>query len=320
MSDFHETARSNFDLDQAAAALRKRLGLGNTDFAPDVFELLQRASRSKETPLFGLEVIVLPDSEMGNAEAFATCVPPQITFRESVMSALRRGDPRARMTAIHELMHIWLGHAGGPKHRMADGNAELRFAKGAKSGEHQAKYGAAVFLVPSSMAKELSGPDEIRRRFNVSAIAANIRFDQLALSGPRATPTDIADLLSNALGSKVVTGNSDVEKRRERSMKAVEAAWNKASIIPTLDPAEWRHCHRGQLVQKPQYLKDKSAKGWCVKNGVVMSYAALRHVGMSDVNEAHFAEAPCSNCGMFAVESKSRTLVCTICQKKQNLS
>ena len=255
---------------------------------------------------------------MGGAEAYAVCVPPQITFRESVMADLKSGDPRARMTAIHELMHIWLGHTGGPKHRMARGNAELAFAKGAKSGEHQAKYGAAVFFMPANMVKGLNGPAEIKRKFQVSETAAKIRFDQVALSGPRVTPTDITQLLSRAFSSKESNRHSDVGTRLERAMNSVETTWSKASILPDLEPAEWRLCHRGQLVQKSQYLKHKSATGWCVKNGLLMSYAVIKHVGMSEANGVHFAEAPCSNCGMFSVESKSGTLVCLICRRKQN--
>jgi hypothetical protein len=123
-----------------------RHALGVPDqWAPDVVELVE-IKLPKLFPTFAL--VVRPDVEMADAEAYAEFDPPLIAVRNSVYSLARRCDGRARMTFAHELGHLVM-HPGASKLRVETGNKTQAKIRPFESAEWQARKFAAYFLLPT---------------------------------------------------------------------------------------------------------------------------------------------------------------------------
>jgi len=110
--DFKVTARSAQNIAATALAWRDTLGVPN-EWAPSVAHLIELAL-PKIIKSFAL--VVRPDNEMGDAEAYTEFDPPHIAVRGSVYSMAQQQDGRSRMTFAHELGHLVM-HPGAAKFR-----------------------------------------------------------------------------------------------------------------------------------------------------------------------------------------------------------
>lgn len=203
----------------------------------------------------GLDIKVLPDSELNGAEAIATCDPPLIRVRQTVYTAACRNEPRARMTMMHEFAHILLEHKIGQNPRMLEGNERLGFAKPFASAEHQAQYLGAALLMPRSMAKGLTAA-ELKLKFRVSQRAAEIRFEQLN-SLPRVVPSFVSEFLS----AKKRIEPSLAEARIADVNLRLDKIWARAPVVEGEDPAEYRLDLYGIPVRRSRFLKMQIG-GW----------------------------------------------------------
>src|SRR5436305_14586074 len=98
------------------------------------------------------------------------------------------------MTLAHELGHLVM-HPGAVKLRSeAAIKSETRAFE---SAEWQAKKFAALFLIPTHIARLFDSPSELAENCQVSAQAARIRFDETSNMRPK-KPLDlgVADVIS----------------------------------------------------------------------------------------------------------------------------
>jgi Zn-dependent peptidase ImmA (M78 family) len=163
--------RSIKKVESLAAAWRETLGVLN-DWKIDIVRLVEN-KLPQIIPQFAL--VIKPDSEMGDAEAFTEFDPPRIVARETVYRKALRGEARSRMTFAHELGHLVM-HAGVvAKPRMAAGNEKLSI-KPYESAEWQARKFAAFFLMPTHIVMDFATVHDVMEHCGVSELAARIRF------------------------------------------------------------------------------------------------------------------------------------------------
>lgn len=129
-----------------------------------VFELLKKV-------LPRLKTRTVPDVDLLGVEARAYPDEWLIKLRQGILDGLLRNDAGARWTFTHELGHLVLRHPGKPFRKRTIEDEPLV--------EHEAHVFAAEFLAPSDLASECQSPEEIRRRFGLSARAASRRFTEL---------------------------------------------------------------------------------------------------------------------------------------------
>lgn len=128
---------------------------------------------TKHFPAYVMEVE--EDARMSGCEAFTDKKELRITFSRSTLEALLRGDPRARMTAAHEVGHLflhcgrWWGTVTGRVNPLND-------------PEKQADIFAAAFLMPASAFRKMRSINEAMTAFGVSRNAAMCRARKLGLS------------------------------------------------------------------------------------------------------------------------------------------
>lgn len=256
MADDNSTkGRSNEHLERIADYCAEVAGVSPGGLPVlEYVELL--AAKFKAT--HGLKIQVVPDSDLGGAEATAACDPPLIRMRETVHSAATRDEPRARMTTMHEFAHILLEHKGIANPRMLAGNERLDFVKPFESTEHQAPYLGAAMLMPRKLAKGLSAA-EIKLKFRVSKQAAEIRYQQLN-PAVRPLPSSVVEFLAS---KKHSPEPSSVAGRAAEVERRVEEAWARAPSYPGEDPAEFRLDKHGMPVRRSLYLKMRLG-GWKV--------------------------------------------------------
>lgn len=120
-----------------------------------------------------LKTRIVPDVDLGGAEARAYPEQWLIKFGMGIREGLLRSDRGARWTIAHELGHVLLKHPGRPfRNRSSDRNAVM---------ERQADIFAAEFLAPTALAIECQSADAIRQRFGLSPQAARRRFAEIEL-------------------------------------------------------------------------------------------------------------------------------------------
>lgn len=141
---------------------------------PNLFVMLQRLSDLVK----GARYEVLDDSNFLPDESGRTdCENKLISIPKSVMANLQRGEPRARMTVMHEIGHLVLGHKGvlsrNEVDRRAKNSAQIR------QYEREAWRFAGAFLIPKRLAKKAMTPEQISETFGVSLKAAEIRLETL---------------------------------------------------------------------------------------------------------------------------------------------
>jgi len=120
---------------------------------------------------------IVPDRELGDAEATTSMNERVIRISESCYAAARRGHPRYPFTLAHELGHLLL-HTGRQT-SLARGTV-----KAYVDPEWQANAFASAFLMPPDGVKACGCISDIMRRYGVSRPAAEFRANALKLTLP----------------------------------------------------------------------------------------------------------------------------------------
>lgn len=166
--------RSRQQIEDYALAVRRALGVPD-GAAVDMLRLLELVLPSV---LEGYSFEVVPDRELGEAEATTSMTERCVKMGETYYDAARRGHARYPFTLAHELGHL-LMHTGHPA-QMARGNS----VKPYMNAEWQADAFAGAFLMPANEVRGCTCINEIVRRFKVSRAAAEVRAKVLNLSLP----------------------------------------------------------------------------------------------------------------------------------------
>lgn len=174
--DYKVEGRSAKDIAAITLAWRDTLGVSD-QWAPSVVNLLE-LRLPKIVKNFAL--VVRPDPEMGDAEAYTEFDPPHIAVRGSIYSMAQRDDGRSRMTFAHELGHLVM-HPGAAKLRSETAFKHTSTFKFFESAEWQARKFASLFLVPDHIAIQFNSAHELAECCKISAQAADIRFNETAL-------------------------------------------------------------------------------------------------------------------------------------------
>ena len=175
IEDYIVSPRSAAKIEETALAWREALGV-TLDWAPDILGLLEN-KLARFFPEFAL--IIRPDSEMGDAEAYTEFSPPQIVVRKSVYLKAAHRDGRSRMTLAHELGHLVMHGGVQSNPRMIDRNKPAPTFKHYESAEWQANKFASLFLMPIDLVRQFSSSLELAECCQVSQKAATIRFGQV---------------------------------------------------------------------------------------------------------------------------------------------
>ena len=77
----------------------------------------------------------VPDSEMPDAEAQWDARKGVLRMRESVIGAMQRGEPRARMTIANEIGHFAMRHSGCSQQECHSSDDWKTLVRGQERGE-----------------------------------------------------------------------------------------------------------------------------------------------------------------------------------------
>ena len=166
---------------------------------PDMMTVIERLTTSFRH--FAYQQV--PDSEMPDAEAQWDARKGLLRMRESVVGAMQRGEPRARMTIANEIGHFAMRHAG-VRSRSATQATAGRLLLEAKKEESEARRFAAMFLAPNYLLSSTDTVEDIVDRFGLSFEAAMIRkgefdaFQRRASGQRRELPSVVVDYLKDA--------------------------------------------------------------------------------------------------------------------------
>jgi hypothetical protein len=166
--------RSRKQIEDHALAVRRALGVPDGS-AVDMLRLLELVLPSV---LEGYSFEVVPDRELGEAEATTSMTERTIKMGESCYEAAREGQARYPFTLAHELGHL-LMHTGNPV-QMARGQSVKPYV----DAEWQADAFAGAFLMPADEVRRCVSINEIMARFGVSRSAAEVRTKVLAMTLP----------------------------------------------------------------------------------------------------------------------------------------
>ena len=186
------------EIEQRVKVLRAELGLQNQS-RPDLITAIEKLTARFRH--FSYQQI--PDAEMPGAEAQWDARKGVLRIRESVIAAMQRGEPRARMTIANEIGHFAMRHAG-VRRRSATQATAGRLGLEAKKEESEARRFAAMFLAPSDLLSTIDTVEEIADRFGLSFEAAMIRkgefdaFQRRASGQRRELPSVVVDYLKDA--------------------------------------------------------------------------------------------------------------------------
>ena len=186
------------EIEQRVRVLRREIDLLN-QMRPDMMTVIQRLRTSFRH--FAYQQI--PDSEMPHAEAQWDARKGVLRIRESIIAAMQRGEPRARMTIANEIGHFALRHSGA-RSRSATQATAGRLLLEAKKEESEARRFAAMFLAPNYLLSSTDTVEDIVDRFGMSFEAAMIRkgefdaFQRRASGQRRELPSIVVDYLKDA--------------------------------------------------------------------------------------------------------------------------
>jgi len=186
------------EIEQRVKVLRAELGLQNQS-RPDLITAIEKLTARFRH--FSYQQ--LPDAEMPDAEAQWDARKGVLRIRESLIAAMQRGEPRARMTIANEIGHFAMRHAG-VRRRSATQATAGRLGLEAKKEESEARRFAAMFLAPSDLLSAIDTVEEIADRFGLSFEAAMIRkgefdaFQRRASGQRRELPSVVVDYLKDA--------------------------------------------------------------------------------------------------------------------------
>lgn len=154
--------RTEAQIERLAAVVRQELGVPPNDrlAMQPVLEF------HLEDMVEGAYLAIESDGEMGGAEGRTDWHQPVITLSWSTLAALERGEPRARMTAAHELGHL-LMHTQQPVFHY-----RLRARDQRVDPEWQANVFAAALLMPREGFRKMRTVSQAKKSFGVSRNAA----------------------------------------------------------------------------------------------------------------------------------------------------
>lgn len=164
--------RSRKQIEEYALAVRRALGVPDSSRV-DMLKLLELVlPRLFEDYRFE----VVPDRELGDAEATTSMTERCIKFSETCYEAARGGHARYPFTLAHELGHLLL-HTGNSA-QLARGVSVKPYV----NAEWQADAFASAFLMPAHEVAKCSCISDVMLRFGVSRPAAEVRARVLQLS------------------------------------------------------------------------------------------------------------------------------------------
>jgi hypothetical protein len=176
-----------------AAAMNFRAAIGEQEsFRPNVLEIAEFVLKTQ----LDCEFEVLDDNAMGDADAFIQYMPAvgrTLFTKRSIVRRLQKDipDQQPRFTFAHEFGHLVL-HQGraevgmpdkqmrmSPTNERAAANRRAGYLAIEHSGEAQANWFAAAFLMPEYLVRECFSARDVADRFNVSKQAAAIRWNEI---------------------------------------------------------------------------------------------------------------------------------------------
>lgn len=207
-----KSIKSFITIERVAVQLREQLHIGSLN-SPDMAHVLDAVPE-----IFpGFSVKHCTEHELPQDEAMVDFPSSTLLIRECVYRDAREGKPRARMTIAHEIGHIALGHKETRRRAIGIDNG-AKYARQIRRDETEAKQFAAVFLVPTNLAKNFAAPSELIDAFQISSQAAEIRFGQIqthnrAVTGKRKSlPPSVIDFLKEKRKrGEIVTAPIDSE-------------------------------------------------------------------------------------------------------------
>jgi len=258
--------------EQAAATLRRQMGLGEDDPLPPIMEVFQRARQN--IPGMGeLEILPRADEFMGRADAFAKHAQCEIVAKQSICEAAIDDEPKARAILVHELAHL-IFHPGPRKFRIATGNKSEGYIGPTNSAEWQADRIMRAILMPSGMAATCKSSYHLSRLARVPLDEAATRIRELKEGQPRVpTPAIELQLAQLRLQSTPRDGGTQRAKLEADALKL--ALWSKLPTIDGEPPRENRNCG-GYRIRWSEFGKTTEC-GWYVEGDKIASYFALKH-------------------------------------------
>jgi hypothetical protein len=186
------------EIEQRVTVLRRELGFQNQS-RPDMMTVIQKL----RTSFRHFTYQQVPDSEMPHAEAQWDARKGLLRMRESVVGAIQRGEPRARMAIANEIGHFAMRHSGVCNRSTTQTTAGRSLLE-AKKEESEARRFAAMFLAPHYLLSSTDTVEDIVDRFGLSFEAAMIRkgefdaFQRRASGRRRELPSVVVDYLKEA--------------------------------------------------------------------------------------------------------------------------
>ena len=118
------------EIAQRVRVLRGEIDLQN-QMRPDMMTVIERLTTSFRH--FAYQQV--PDSEMPDAEAQWDAGKGLLRMRESVVDAMQRGEPRARMTIANEIGHFAMRHPGCSQQEHYSSDDWKTLVRGQEGGE-----------------------------------------------------------------------------------------------------------------------------------------------------------------------------------------
>ncbi len=165
------TRRSEREIERLAGVVRRELGVSP-------------ASRLSMQPVLefhiedmveGAYLQVISDGELNGAEGRTDWHQPVISLSASTYAKLQTGNPRARMTAAHELGHL-LMHTRQPVFHYRTTARDRRV-----DPEWQANQFAASLLMPANAFRKMRTVSQAMKAFGVTKAAALYRARSLSV-------------------------------------------------------------------------------------------------------------------------------------------
>lgn len=164
---------SRASIERFANDVRAALGIG----LHDRIDMLRLIEWVLPKVMDGFRYEIVPDHELGVAEATTSTTERVIKISESCYDAARRGHARYPFTLAHEFGHLLL-HTGKP-FSLARGEI-----KPFLDPEWQANNFAGSFLAPEEIARSCKSISELMLKSGLSRDAAEVRNRVLGLGLP----------------------------------------------------------------------------------------------------------------------------------------
>ena len=164
---------SRANIEAYANAVRGALGIG----LHDRIDMLRLIELVLPRHLDGFRYEIVPDRDLGDAEATTSTTERLIKISQSCYDAARAGHARYPFTLAHEFGHLML-HTGKPA-SLARGDV-----KAFVNPEWQADNFAGAFLAPAEMVAACGSINELMHRSGLSRDAADVRLRVLKVALP----------------------------------------------------------------------------------------------------------------------------------------